>query len=108
MYNLTKDISTLTGISVLTLEKIISKVISSICYDVQESTLNKNEISEIDIGIGNLMIKNLGGEVAYKFIPNSKLNNSVIETLKTGKSPLENSIEIALRDKVAKIRKELF
>lgn len=107
MINITKDISNITTIPYATLGKLHSLSTSCICHAVQETRLLNGNLTSVDIGIGTLYIKTTEDEIKYKFIPSSKLEKSVMETVKTGKSPLVSKVEETLKDRVMNVYKEL-
>ena len=59
MFKLINDISALTGISILALEKLTDKASLTIAHDVHESFAKKESTTSIDIGIGQLFILHL-------------------------------------------------
>lgn len=61
----------------------------------------KNESpTEMDIGIGTLLISDDEETVKYKFIPSKVLEESVNETIQNKKSPLELKLEKNLVNKI--------
>lgn len=107
MVNITEDISKLTTIPDATLTKLFNIETYCIGHAVQETKLLEGELTSINIGIGTLHIKHSGDEIKYKFIPSTKLENAITETVKTGKSPLVLKVEDALRDRIMNVYKDL-
>lgn len=105
---LVEDLSTLTTISKLSLDTLVTKCNTIICHDVEESILDQQQITEVDIGIGTLYIQIVGEQVKYKFIPSDKLNAAICKTVKTGASPLVMEVEGALKSRVERAYKDLF
>lgn len=62
---------------------------------------------EINIGVGTLLISDDQDIVKYKFIPSESLEESINETLRTGKSPLELKLEKSLLNKIIKTYKDI-
>lgn len=61
----------------------------------------KNESpTEMDIGIGTLLISDNEETVKYKFIPSKALEELVNETIQNKKSPLELKLEKNLVNKI--------
>lgn len=105
--DLIQDVSKLTAVSQITLNKLANVVSLCICNAVYESVLENEPITEIKLGIGTLLIKYENNEVLYKFIPNQKLENQLIDTIKTNESPLVLELELSLKDKIEAVYKEL-
>ena len=107
MKNVIKDLSTLTTIPYSTLQSLFNKINSIIAYDVKESLLDKENICELDIGIGRLLILVDEEEVKYKFIPNNSLIENVNESI-INKSPnLVAEVEESLCKKILHTYKDL-
>lgn len=105
--DLIQDVSKLTAVSQITLNKLANIVSLCICNDVYESILKNEAVTEIKLGIGTLLIKNENNNILYKFIPNQKLENQLIDTIKTKQSPLILDLELSLKDKIETVYKEL-
>lgn len=106
--NLLEDISTLTTVQKASLDRLSDQSIKCICHNVQEALLiGINEVC-IDIGLGNLFLFISENEVKYRFEPSYKLENNIIETLLTKKSPVISDIEESLINKINVVYKELF
>lgn len=107
MISIAQDISALTGIPKLTLEKLADKAAICISDSVLEALNNKEPQTEIDIGIGNLYIKLESNAVKYKFIPNKHLDQLICQTLITRESPIINQLDKALKERIEATYKEL-
>ena len=107
MIKLTQDIAALTGLSILSLEKLSDKANLAIAHAVRESQIQKNATTEIDIGIGTLYIRVVDSEVKYKFIPSAALNSSVNYTICNNCSPLINKAEFSIKSRIEQSYKEL-
>ena len=107
MVNILKDISTLTTIPYATLTKLSDVLELCICHAVEESILKNGEVTSINVGIGTLNIKATEEEIKYKFIPSSKFEEHVKQTVITKESPLVAKVEERLKDKVMNVYKEL-
>ena len=107
MATLIEDLSVLTDVSEPTLKKFIPVSIYCLSHNVFE-TLHKNEnISEIDIGIGQLCIKIESNSVKYRFIPSKELDKCVTQAVTTGCSPMITKIDTSLQEKIERAFKEL-
>lgn len=106
-YNLIKDLNFLTTIPENTLNKIKDISIYSICNDIEESTLEKDSIVEIDLGIGDLIVGLDEKGIKYKFIPSKKMEENIQNTFLQKKNPLTINIEKSLIKKLTNIYKDL-
>ena len=107
MVNIIKDISTLTTIPYATLVKLVDIAELCICHAVEESKLRNGDLTSINIGVGTLNIKTSDDEIKYKFIPSSKLEENVKQTVINNKSQLITNVETKIKDKVMNVYKEL-
>ena len=108
MVNLIDDIGVLTTVSPTNLKAISKLSEAVICHAVAESMLDRNQVTEIDIGIGMLYIRVTDGEIQYKFAPSEHLYNSMLNTVKTGKSPIEAKVNEQLGKRIMNTYKDLF
>ena len=102
------DLSLLTTIPKGVLEKLITKSIDTICYDVREQQLQNSPITEVDIGIGILYIKLEDDNIMYKFIPSEVLENKVLKTVNKQYKPVCGLAEESLKKRIMNAYKELF
>ena len=107
MISLFSDISALTGIPKLTLEKICDKAKLSICDSVLEQLINRDPQTIIDIGVGTLYIRVEDCEIKYKFIPNKDLDKMICTAVSTKNNPLINKLDSTLKERVISTYKEL-
>ena len=107
MNKLTKDISILTTIPEFTLDKLVNLTIKCISHNIVESIRCKKDVSEIDIGIGTLLVTYLDDDLKFKFIPSSALQSSIHKTYEKGDSELVISVEDILSDKITNTYKNL-
>lgn len=107
-YNAVEDLSILTTIPNNSLNKLFEKMVWVICNSVEESTLNKENITEIKIGIGTLIIGIENNSIKYKFVPNQLLENSLISTVKDGKNPLVVKLEENFANRIINTYKDMF
>lgn len=107
MYNLIEDLNKITTIPTSKLDKLldISKYLIS-QYVCEDKTQNE-DISEIDIGFGQLLITKTEGEVKYKFIPSEDLQQLIKLTYNTSTGPLELKLEENLAKKFINTYKDL-
>ena len=105
--NLIKDLNTLTTIEVASLERLSDLSVKIICHDIYENFLAVDHISEIDIGIGTLLVSIEDDIVKYKFIPSTALEQMLTKTFDSKTSPLLKAADKALVDKIEQAYKEL-
>lgn len=108
MVNLSTDLSILTTIPKNTLDNLVDKSLWCICHTVEENLINHNEITEINIGLGTLLIKVEEGSIRYKFIPSPKLEESVRDTVVNKENPLIANVESTLASRIVNTYKDLF
>ena len=106
-HDLINDLSNLTTISEKTLSKLCEKGIYCICDCVQESILDNNDLTYIDLGLGTLQLKREGNKILYRFSPSMLLEQKVKETVETGNNPLKATVEQALIDRMTNTYKDL-
>ena len=107
MNSIINDLSTITTIPMNSLQKLKEKEIYLICNAVEESTLQGKNITEINLGLGTLVILIEGGFINYKFTPSNKLEKNLVDTIINKKNPLTNLFEEALADRVVKTYKDM-
>ncbi len=107
MYDLIKDLNTLTLIKSSILSRLENISENCICDYVLESTLKDDDIVPIDLGIGVLYINILDNEISYKFIPSKKLEKKLLKSRETGESQLVLDIEDKLNQRIFNTYKEL-
>lgn len=108
MNDLIQDLSILTTIGKYNLDQLISKSISVISHDVEESLRDYKDITSIDIGLGILHIQHKDNTIKYKFIPSKKLDDTVFNTYKYRESALAVDIDKALGERINNTYKDLF
>lgn len=107
MTNLIEDVSTLTTINKRNLNKLIEVASYCINETIEEDLLDGSNVSDIDIGIGELHIQYVDNELKFKFIPSAKLREEIIDTIKGKHNNLELVLDKNLVDKITNIYKEI-
>ena len=107
MNDIIDNISTLTSINRKALDKLSNVTIYCINDAVEESRIQGEDITKVDIGIGQLWIKLEGDQVKFRFIPSAKLEESIVDTIVHKSNILEIVIENSLKDKVTNTYKDL-
>ena len=100
MNNVVEDVSVLTNIPKKNLDKILDIFALSIAESVYENSLDDIETSELDIGIGQLVVNYSNNEVKYRFRPSANLNKYLRDTLVNKLNSLEVRLEKAIVDKL--------
>lgn len=104
MNSLTNDLSKITTIPELTLNKLSDK--AQMCIAHAALNLGDDPVS-IDIGIGTLTIGNRCGEIRYKFIPSKSLEQAVSQAV-SGYDSLTMTCEQILVDRIINTYKTMF
>ena len=108
MTDLISDISTLTTISQSSLQELIKKANLCIAHAVFESKQEIETDTEINIGLGKLIIRVDNDQIKYKFIPTTNLSDLIIYTINQNISPLTKIVEDNLVDRINDTYKTLF
>jgi hypothetical protein len=102
-----QDLATVSTFPYFTLKKLSSKMCDIISHSVKESLMNNEDICEIDIGIGKLLI-GVTDDLKFKFIPNDELESGVIKVFNGGESTLIENVESAIKSRVISAYKDLY
>lgn len=97
---LNSDISKITGIPKLSLDKLSDRACFCIAHAVLESQIEGNNLSDIDIGIGRLYIKLIDNELKYKFIPSNHLDELISVSIKSKSSPVVSELDKLLKERI--------
>lgn len=108
MTKLVDDLSVLTNVAKYNLESMVTISNSLISHSVFESMNNHEPYTEVDIGIGTLYIKFEDDRIQYKFVPSTKLEHLVKDTVKNNRSNLTLKVEEALGKRIMSTYKDLF
>ena len=107
MINVISDVASLTSIPEKNLLKLVQKTLYCINDSVEESVLTNQDITELDIGIGKLLIKTEMDKISYRFIPSELLEQSLKETVINKKNLLTTNLESKTIGKITDMYKEL-
>jgi hypothetical protein len=105
-FDLIKDLNSLTTIPESSLSKLLDISNWDICNCVEETTLQKDNLAKIDLGLGTLMILMEEDNIRYKFIPSRELEVNIKNTYLKKENPLKNNLEKSLVKKITEIYKE--
>ena len=104
---LVDELTTITGIPKKILMKLVATAKFSILQSLEEMILKKDNLCEVDLEIGILLISLEDEELKFKFIPSNSLEKDIIETIQTGKNPMEENIYNNITSALEKTYREL-
>ena len=102
------DISAIYSIKLSILNKLVKLAELCIGDYLVEAELSDEELLEINIGIGKLSILISNDSLEYQFIPSTKLEQLIYNSIIELKSPLVSTSEKGLEEKLISTYKELF
>lgn len=108
MNRIVDDLSVLTNVAKYNLESMVNLSTNLISHAVFESVREQEPYTEVDIGVGTLYIKIEDDMIQYKFIPSTKLDNAVKDTVKNNRSRLTVTVEDTLGKRIMSTYKDLF
>lgn len=108
MIDVIKNISDISRIPRMTLNKLVDMSTSIMSNDVLENVNNNIPFSEFDIGVGKLIIAANKSSVEYRFIPSKGFERKVNNSIKNNKSALVEELEESLVNKLLMAYKELY
>ena len=107
-FNIIDDVCTITTIPSASLNKLSKIAEKCICNAVYESHLNKEQITDINIGFGNLLISVEDNTLVYKFIPSSTFERELVNTIVSKKNPLREKLELTFINRITNTYKDMF
>lgn len=106
--DINKSLSTLTTIPESTFSKLSNKIEWCISDCIEKSILNNDNVAEIDLDFGKLLINFSNESIKYKFIPSSRLEKVVSNTVIKEQNDLVLNIENSLVSKLTNTYKTFF
>lgn len=108
-YDCINDLSNLTTIPEVNLNRLFELLSDDICQCVVDSCQKFEDTSIIDLNFGKLVINidNEEDNIKYKFIPSRQFENALVKSIIDKKSPLIDSVEKSLSKKIVNLYKEL-
>ena len=106
--NIVADVAKITTIPAASLHKLNMIYHKCICSAVYESQINQDTLTDVDIGLGNLIISIEDNALTYKFIPNSKFERDLVATIINKKNPLAELAELTFVDRIINTYKDMF
>ena len=107
MIDLVNDLNVLNHVSEKVLTNLVSLSTYCIGHAVHEEQCCKNDVTIVDIGIGELHIKCSSDGIRYRFIPSEELEKTLIKTITTGTSPILSKLDLNIKEKIEHAYKEL-
>lgn len=104
---MSKDISKLTSIPLVSVEKFLTLEENCICYDVLDNLKSGETTSLIDLGFGMLSIIIINDEMHFKFVPSKSLEDKLKKALSSGKLDIISLLEDKINSKLLIAYKEL-
>ena len=103
---LVDDLATITTIPKEALVKLLKRAEYCLSDSIVEQRLNNNEVIELDIGIGSILLKLVDEDIKFKFVPSDDFRQ-IVKTSFNGENSLSNVLEKNLVTKVTKAYKDL-
>ena len=107
MTDIIKDMSTLTTISEKSLHELMKKEEYCIVSAIFENMKNNEVLTELDIGIGKLLVKIENNSIKYKFIPSESLEHAIVNSYKQDKCVLVDKLNKSLVDRITNTHKDI-
>lgn len=104
---LSTQLSKISNIPENILDNLNKLSVNTIAEIVYEASLQNDFIINLDIGIGNLLIKRNESDVNLKFIPSKQLEDDIAFIYKNNESPLKNTLKKNLKAKLVDTYKEI-
>ena len=108
MNNTIEDISKVTTVPRITLQKLLEKSEMCVCHNILEQILRGETYICTDILFGELHLNIDDNEVKFKFIPSSQFEDMLVKTISEQRSPLITAVEDGLAENLLNVYKELF
>ena len=107
MTDIIKDMSTLTTISEKSLHELMKKEEYCIVSAIFENMKNNEVLTELDIGIGKLLVKIENNSIKYKFIPSESLEHAIVNSYKHDKCVLVDKLNKSLVERITNTYKDI-
>lgn len=107
MTQMIESLSALTTIPKKHLDKLLNKVYLCIGDAIEEALIENKNMSEIDIGIGTLVVRFDTNNIYYKFIPNQDMTNTIKSTIVNKQNMLTRTVESNLVNRIVNVYKDI-
>lgn len=101
------ELSTLSTLPKSIIKSLFDNECDIIGHKVFETIINNENLCEVDIGIGTLIL-DISDNICYKFIPSQDLEDTLISVVNTNDDCLTKKIENVLSEKIINTYKDLF
>lgn len=101
------DLSTITTIPKDVLIKLVKKAQICVSDSLVEQSLANQEIFEIDISVGKILLKLYDDDLKFKFIPNDEFKQQCYNAIVNKENLLSKTVEKSLVTKITKVYKDL-
>ena len=108
MYNIVERLSKLTTINEDNLMRLNNVVSCCVSDAIHECVLAGEDEIVIDFGFCKLLVAVSDNSVKYKFIPNAKLEEDIVNVIKNNKNALDSIIVDKLKSNLISTYKDLF
>ena len=108
VFNIKEDLSKLTTIDVLYINRIFDKIIWCMSDYVQEAIDSGEDSVEVNFGFGSVIINIEEDSIKYRFKPSKTLDDAIIGTVIDGKNCFTLTLEKNLAQKITNIYKDMF
>lgn len=106
-FDLISDLSLLTTIPKKTLQRLGDQGAECLCHDVLESIQSGETCTDIDIDIGTIKVIIEDDELHYRFAPSRRLEEMLINSIRSGEDPLVSHIEDSISSRILNTYKDL-
>lgn len=106
VFNIKEDLSKLTTIDILYLNRIFNKIIWCISDYVEMAIEKGEDLVEVNLGFGVITININDDSIKYRFKPSKELDESIINTVIDGKNNFTLTLEKTLVQKITNIYKD--
>ena len=104
--NIIENVSTLTTIPARKLSNLVDKVKLCLGHELFVGTQSDEQVFEINVGVGNLIITNNRDNISYDFIPTPEFEQLIVNSF-DGDDPLSNYLENALSTRLLNTYKDV-
>lgn len=102
-----KDLNSLTSIPEKILEKLSDNILFLILQNLEETLIKKENVCEINLNLGILIISIEEEELKFKFIPSKKLEKEILKTLELNENSMNQILTNNMINALEKTYKEL-
>ena len=105
--NILDDICEITTIPNASMHKLFDKIGFCIANAIYEGYLNKQQIIEVNIGLGTIIVSIDSNQLVYKFVPSCKLEKNIVDSIRNNKNPLDIKLEETFVNRILNTYKDM-